>query len=184
MISVQIRLRILIITSLIFSLTSCATAWVPSETKPQLTQDQGLLAIGFDQSRAESIKWGVIARKGGGYSIHLSKLMEPGLSLKLYVAPAGTYCLTKYIGDLIEATFKNSLCTKVTAGRLSYFGHLSPVPFGGDIYQTFQYELLYEELKTDYPDVFAQYANDLEKPRLNPVKDITPDSIRDLNHQK
>lgn len=184
MIPTRIWFCFLIIIGLIFWLTACATAWVPSGATPQLTRDQGLLAIGLDQNGAEAIKWGVIGRKGGGYAIHLSKLLEPGLSLKLYVVPAGTYCLNKYIGDLFEATFKNSLCTRVNAGRLAYFGHLSPVPFGGGIYQTFQYELLYEELKTYYPGVFTQYANDLEKPKLNPVQDITPSATHNLNHPK
>jgi hypothetical protein len=176
-------------------LAGCATETVPVASNPDLAPGDGLMAVGFDKD-GTPIHWALLEAAGGvGDSVRVTNVGQ-GLSMYLYEVKAGRYCLTRY--NQGNSTFKSKeaasgLCATVRPGHLAYFGHLSPAPqvgrvefvngrpqiqYSGDIYQTYQYELLYEELKRDYPAIFARYAAELEAPELKQIEHIDPSVAR------
>ncbi|HVC38079.1 MAG TPA: hypothetical protein VNF46_06715 [Gammaproteobacteria bacterium] len=177
------RLRRSVASALCVSLilcASCTTTPVPFNTVPELGGSDGLLVVGFDQG-ALSVNMIVLEPKLFGSDIRIDRNSPNavGLSLSLYVAPEGTYCLKSFVESVFhfEARSAHDLCANVRAGELTYYGHLSPGVELGSVYQTYQYEAMYEELRNQYPAIFTQYASTVEAPKLNPIIDITPPNI-------
>jgi len=171
-------------------LAGCATPTVPSDAGPELAPGDGLLAVGFDRGESP-VRWMVLSSRDAKASVRVNNVVAD-LSLYLYEVKAGRYCLDKY--DAGVSVFRSKdptkgLCVTVLPGRLAYYGHITPAPsvgkvtyaagrpvvhYNGDVYQTHQYELLYQQLREGYPAIFARYADQLEQPVLNQIEYIGP----------
>jgi hypothetical protein len=171
-------------------LAGCATETVPAASDPHLAVGDGLMAVGFDKGDSP-IHWALLTVTHGHGSVRVTNVAK-GLSMYLYEVKAGRYCLDEYSAG--SSTFRAKsgdgvLCATVRAGHLTYFGHLSPaqkvssvsfsdgrvqMKYAGDIFQTYQFELFYEELKQDYPAIFDRYAAEIEAPELRKIEYIEP----------
>lgn len=174
-------------------LAACATPTLPPGASAELAPGEGLLAVGFDRGQSP-VRWMVLSSKDAASSVRVNNVAA-NLSLYLYEVKAGRYCLDKYSTGF--STFRSKdptkgLCATVLPGRLSYFGHITPAPkvskvtydpsgkpevhYDSDLYQTHQYELLYEQLRRDYPAIFQRYAWQVEEPVLNRIEYVGPQS--------
>lgn len=171
-------------------LAGCATETVPAASNPDLAAGDGLMAVGFDKDDSP-IHWALISSAGSHSSVRVTNVAQ-GLSMYLYEVKAGKYCLDEYSagGSTFRAKSGDGvLCATVRPGHLTYFGHLSParkagpvsfsngrvqMKYTGDIFQTYQFELFYEELRQAYPAVFDRYAAEIEAPELRKIEYIEP----------
>lgn len=153
-------------------LAGCGLAPIDKRQSVSLGPNEGIAAVVTDSLNTLSQ---VTIEGTDPNSASMKISMAPvGVSMYLFVVPAGHYCLTQYsVGmSLVEMDDKlHGDCFDVVAGKIAYSGNLAPRAFSSSgtwgknglegynikTLQNFEWDAFQKKLKEEYPAVAAKY---------------------------
>lgn len=142
-------------------LAGCGLAPVERGQHVTLGPNEGIAAVVMDTlDPLNQIQLWSPTNDGKGMTIPSAPV---GVSMYLFVVPAGNYCVASFwFGqrELYLKDRKQGVCFQVVAGKIAYSGNLAPRAYGPDDLRTdqnFEWGAFETKLKAEYPEVAAQY---------------------------
>ena len=142
--------------------TGCGLAPVSQGQAITLGPNEGVAAVVMDTlDPLQSIMFQGTDKDGA--TLRISSVPK-GVTLNLFVVPAGHYCLTQFsLGghELDQNDTEHGVCFDVIAGQTAYSGNLAPRAYGPNNLRTdqnYDWVGIKRKLQADYPEVVAKYA--------------------------
>jgi hypothetical protein len=146
---------------LVSLLFGCGSAPIEQGQQVTLGPNEGVAAVVIDTLDVlDQISFDAVGHDAKPLAITNA---PKGISLYVFVVPAGTYCSSGFhFGNWAFHSLdpKHGACFDVLAGKIAYSGDIGPRAFSkNDIrtYQNYDWPRFEEMLKKQYPDLAAKY---------------------------